>query len=96
MTTLTKTFLWISVAGFVSGIVIDFGGFNLNPSWGLTLPAGAIALGLFLVSLALEKEMAGFDAEQAEKLRHLQPAKSEGRLPEPTPAKLNLSGRNVP
>jgi len=67
MTTLSKTLLALSVTGFVAGSVIDFGGFNLNPSWTVALPLGAVSFGLFLISFMLEKEMTGFDEEEAKK-----------------------------
>jgi hypothetical protein len=69
MTRLSKILLAVSVAGFVAGGIIDFGGFNLGPSWAVVLPLGAIAFGLFLIVFMLEKEMAGFDEEEAKKLR---------------------------
>jgi hypothetical protein len=67
MTTLSKTLLVVSVTGFVAGSVIDFGGFNLNPSWTVALPLGAVSFGLFLISFMLEKEMVGFDEDEAKK-----------------------------
>jgi hypothetical protein len=67
MTMLSKTLLAVSATGFTAGSIIDFGGFSLNPSWTVALPLGAVCFGLFLISLMLEKEMAGFDAEQARK-----------------------------
>jgi hypothetical protein len=69
MTTLSKSLLEVCVTGFVAGIIIDFGGFNLNPSWTVALPIGAIFFGLFLFSFMLEKEMVKFDEEEAEKFR---------------------------
>jgi hypothetical protein len=72
MTTLSKSLLVVSTTGFVAGIIIDFGGFNLNPSWTLALPTGAIFYGLFLISFMLEKEVAKFDEEEAGKLQLIQ------------------------
>ena len=57
MTTLTKTLLGISVAGFAAGFATDM-------MWGFGKPVGAIFLGLFLISKMLEKEIALFDAEE--------------------------------
>ena len=65
MTTLTKSLLVVSVTGFVAGSIIDFGGFIVNPSWTVVLPFGAVSLGLFLISLALGKEAAKFDVDEA-------------------------------
>jgi hypothetical protein len=67
MTTLPKICLTISAAGFAAGSIVDFGGFSVNPAWLIALPLGAIFFGAFLIALMLEKEMAQFDAEQAEK-----------------------------
>jgi len=68
MTIATKTFLAVSVIGFVAGSVIDFGGFEVNPMFTAILPLGAIFLGMFLISLILEKEVALFDKEEELKL----------------------------
>jgi hypothetical protein len=68
MTIATKIFLGISITGFVVGSVIDFGGLEVNPMLTAVLPVGAIFLGVFLISLVLEKEVALFDKEQALKL----------------------------
>jgi len=73
MTTLSKTLLTISAAGFAAGGAIDFGGFNLNPSWTVVLPAGAVFFGLFMISAMMEKEMAAFDAEEARRLERAKP-----------------------
>lgn len=67
MTTTTKTCVAISAAGFIAGSITDFGGLQMNPMFTAILPVGAIFFGAFLISLILEKEMAMFDAEQAQK-----------------------------
>jgi hypothetical protein len=85
MTTLTKTLLAVSVTGFVAGGVIDFGGFNLNPLWTVVLPLGAVCFGLSLISFMLEKEMAGFDGEEAKKLQWIQ-RNTAPPAPQPKPA----------
>ena len=61
MTTLTKTLLGLSAAGFAAGFTTDW-------LWGFAKPAGAIFLGLFLISKMLEKEIAKFDAEETKRL----------------------------
>jgi len=73
MTFLSKTLLAISAAGFIAGGVIDFGRFNLNPSWTVVLPAGAVFFGLFMISVMMAKEMAAFDAEEACRLERAEP-----------------------
>src|SRR5271168_1882257 len=69
MTKLTKIFLGLSVAGFASGGVIDFSSAPMDSKWTVLMPLGAVFFGLFLISLMLEKEMAAFDREEAEKLQ---------------------------
>jgi len=72
MTKLTKTLASASVAGFVAGGIIDFGGFNVASALLLVLPLGAVFLGLTLIAFMLEKEMAKFDAEEASKRQSIQ------------------------
>ncbi len=67
MTKLPKFFLTVSLAGFAAGSIVDFGGFSVHPAWTIVLPLGAVFFSLFLISLMMEKEMAKFDAEQAER-----------------------------
>jgi hypothetical protein len=69
MKTLSKTLLVVSATGIAAGSIIDFGGFSVNPSVTVALPLGAVFLGLFMISFMMEKEMAGFDAEEAGKLQ---------------------------
>ena len=69
MTTLSKTLLAASVAGFAAGGIIDFGGFSVIPELTAVLPVGAVFFGLFMISLMMEKEMAEFDEEEAGKLQ---------------------------
>jgi hypothetical protein len=83
MTTLSKTLLTVTVTGLVAGSIIDFGGFNLNPVWAAALPFGAVFYGLFLISFMLEKEVAGFDEDEA---KELQSIKDSHPVPGPKPA----------
>lgn len=69
MTTLSKTLLAASVAGFAVGGIIDFGGFSVISELTAVLPLGAVFFGLFMISFMMEKEMAGFDEEEAGKLQ---------------------------
>jgi hypothetical protein len=69
MTTMSKTLLSVTVTGLVAGSIIDFGRLNLNPSWEVVLPFGAIAYGLFMISFMLEKEAAGFDEDEEKELQ---------------------------
>jgi hypothetical protein len=80
MTTATKTFLAVSVIGFAAGGAVDFSGPDVNPMLTAILPIGAIFLGVFLISLILEKEVALYDKEQELKLalvRERQPAQKK-------------------
>jgi hypothetical protein len=67
MTKLTKIFLVLSLAGFAAGVWIDYSGQPVDPKWTAVLPLGAVFFGLFLIFLMLQKEMAAFDREEAEK-----------------------------
>ena len=66
MTKLTKTLLGLAVAGIGSGLLFVTGTIHVqdNVFWYVTLPAGAIFFGLFLISLALAKETARFDEDE--------------------------------
>jgi hypothetical protein len=74
MTKTTKILLGLSVVGIGSGLVFVSGLINVqaNVAYYVSLPAGAILFGLFLISVLLEKETALFDAEH---LAYSQPAK---------------------
>src|SRR5712671_1974992 len=65
MTKLTKFILGVAVTGLASGLLIVTGVINVGDTvgWYLTLPAGAVFSGLFMICLMLEKESARFDAE---------------------------------
>jgi hypothetical protein len=74
MNTSSKTFLALSITGFAGGSIIDFTGYNVNPSWTVMLPLGAVFFGLFMISLIMEKEAAKFDEEESAK--HSRPGQS--------------------
>jgi hypothetical protein len=80
MTKLSKTLLAVSLTGFVAGGIIDFGGFKVNPAVTVALPLGAVFFGLSLISYMMEKEMAKFDEETAEK-HQLAEGKTAGSAP---------------
>jgi len=88
MTSMTKTLLTVAVTGLALGSFIDLSHFPLNPMWTVALPAGAISLGLFSISLIMEKEVARFDEEEAEKTararlgRTLRHPKNENIIPQ--------------
>jgi hypothetical protein len=67
MTTLTKSLALTAGLGLIGGAILDFGGFAVAPFCTVILPFGAVAFELFLISLMLEKVMAEFDAEEAQK-----------------------------
>lgn len=72
MTALSKTLLTVAAIGLAGGSVIDFYyNADVNPSLTAVLPLGAIAFGLFLIVLVLQKEVALFDIEQKKKLQSL-------------------------
>jgi hypothetical protein len=68
MTTLTTTFLAVSVIGFTIGSMVDFSHLTNDPEWTVAMPLGAVFFGLFLISLMLQREMAAFDREEAKRL----------------------------
>ena len=73
MTKPTKIFLGLALVGFVAGVWIDASGEPVDPKLTVVLPLGAVFFGLFLIFLVLQKEMAAFDREEAEKAGPVQP-----------------------
>lgn len=68
MTTLAKTLLTVAISGLTLGSVVAWYGEKVHPvALTILLPLGAIAFGLFLIALTLEKEVAAYDQEQAKK-----------------------------
>ena len=72
MTTLPKILLTVAVIGLAGGSIIDYHGVGERLFLTAVLPLGTVAFGLFLISLALEKEMAKYNEEQAAKFQQLQ------------------------
>jgi hypothetical protein len=72
MTTLPKILLTVAITGLCGGAIIDYHYTNANPGVTAVLPLGAIAFGLFLISLMMQGEMAKFDEEQAKKMQLLE------------------------
>lgn len=68
MSTISKTFLILSISGIAVGSIIAFGNINTN-NVGLlmAMPLGAIAIGGFLIFRMMEKEMNRFDREETER-----------------------------
>ena len=66
MSKMTKFLLVLSLSCLTAGLVFVTGIINVGEAVGLyvTLPAGAILFGLFLISLSLQAESALFDEEQ--------------------------------
>jgi len=64
--TLTKFLLVLTIMGFALGLLFVTDVIKVGDAvgWYMTLPAGAIFFGLFLITLMLEKEVAAFDQEQ--------------------------------
>jgi len=67
MSKMTKGLLYAAVAGLVSGLLFVTGVVDAHGvvTFYILLPAGAIFLGLFMISLVLEKETALFDQEHS-------------------------------
>ena len=66
MTKTTKTLLVLTAVNLIAGLVFATNLVNVHEAVWLyvAMPAGAICLGLFLISKLLEKEIARYDAEQ--------------------------------
>lgn len=84
MTTLSKILLTVAIGGLAGGSVIDCYFVKANPALAAVLPLGAIAFGLFLIVFMLEKEIAQYDEEQAQKMQLLQRNTAPARL-QPNP-----------
>ena len=67
MKRLPKICLAVSAVTFAIGSLMWTGCLNAPPTLTLVMPVSAIAFGMFMITLVLEKEMAGFDAEEAAK-----------------------------
>jgi hypothetical protein len=76
MRTLIKLFLVLSLVLLAFGFFVAHSGFDFHPLMGVSLPAGAILLGLFLIFKVLEKETALYDAQQQTR-QESQPARRE-------------------
>ncbi|MBU6410048.1 MAG: hypothetical protein KGR98_06650 [Verrucomicrobia bacterium] len=63
----TKAYLALSVAAFVCGALAHYYDVELPPAWAVLAPLGVVFLGLFLISLMLEEEVAAFDKEERTK-----------------------------
>lgn len=72
MSRFTKILLALTVANFVMALLVltDTVDASNVPSLYGTFPVGVTCLGMFLISLRLQKEMAVFDTEQSEKTKH--------------------------
>lgn len=83
MSKMTKTLLVLSVVFLAVGIAFVTGLVNVGDAVALyvTLPAGAIFFGLFLISLSLQAESAFFDEEQRLSSKKINLATPTGRKP---------------
>lgn len=84
---LPKLFLILSAVCFAAGAV-SLGLGNIPAAWTVGVPLGAVFLGLFLIALMLQNEMACFDEEERARLASAQrPAESKpGQDPQPAVA----------
>jgi hypothetical protein len=64
MTKLPKILLTVSLSSFAVGFFGVCGGPNIPLFLSVGMPVGAIFLGLFIVTLAFDKEMTRFDLEE--------------------------------
>ena len=70
MTKTTKTLLVLTVVNLIAGFLFASNLIDVRnvPVFYVALPAGAIFLGMFVISKLLEKEVAAYDAEQQKML----------------------------
>ena len=91
MTRFTTILLTIAITGLAVGTFVASQGQLATPALALVLPIGAVAFGLFLIALALQKEVAVYDREQALK------KKSSGyNTGQPKPIRNPLPARTEP
>ena len=64
METVQKLLLTLALMGLAIGIPVTFRHAEPAPAWAFALPAGAVFVGLFLISILWQKEMAKFDEEE--------------------------------
>ena len=60
--------LAVALAAFAVGSVAAFGNPKIPVGWTVAMPVGAVCLGLFLVTLLLQQEVARFDQEERARL----------------------------
>ena len=68
MTRIPKVLLAVALAAFAVGSVAAFGNPKIPVGWTVAMPVGAVCLGLFLVTLLLQQEVARFDEEERARL----------------------------
>jgi hypothetical protein len=68
MTNPQRLLLILAVTGLAIGIPVTLSRAEHGPAWTFALPAGAVFLGLFLVSLLWQKEIAKFDKDERLKI----------------------------
>jgi hypothetical protein len=68
MTRIPRVLLAVSLAALAVGSVAVFGNPEIPVGWTAAMPLGAVCLGLFLVTLLLQQEVARFDEEERARL----------------------------
>ena len=68
MTKIPKVLLAVSLTALAVGGVAVSGNPEFPVGWAVTMPLGAVCLGLFLVTFLLQKEVARFDDEERARL----------------------------
>jgi multisubunit Na+/H+ antiporter MnhC subunit len=80
MRTLNKLFLALALVLLAFGFFVAHSGYAFHPLLGLSLPTGAILMGLFLIFKVLEKETAIYDEQQQARARsHTSPIPPKSR-----------------
>ena len=79
MTRFPKICLAVSAVTLAVGCLMWAGWLHVAPALTLAMPVGAMAFGMFMVTLVMEKMTAEFDAEAVEK--KMKPVPLEKKLP---------------
>jgi hypothetical protein len=82
---LQKWLLALAATCLVVGVFVSLSHRDLALAWTLTLPAGVILSGLFLIRLLLQNEAAKFDADERLKILKIEQAKRHRFSGFPTP-----------
>lgn len=67
MTRWMKLLLGVAVALLLTGLIVSISDAALAAAWTVALPLGVIAMGMFMISWVIRKEVARFEEEERRK-----------------------------